>query len=181
MYCRPHGDDLGSDGDLVVSISTVVIPRICKLVEGGVFDAYSDANVKRIIDLSDEVAISLEHGNAKYLVLLKTVLMVFQAAITENASLIEKYKLASSTGPAAAFDPASTPARTRFLNRRMKLLRNMMKWKKYTGERFGIGEGVSRLVDSISDIAQGGWDGGQMFIDEARKVVAPDPPAKLSR
>jgi hypothetical protein len=37
-------------------------------VEGGVFDAYSDANVKRIIDLSDEVAISLEHGNAKYLV-----------------------------------------------------------------------------------------------------------------
>jgi hypothetical protein len=74
----------------------------------------------------------------------------------------------------------------------------MMKWKKYTGERFGIGESVSRLVDSISYIAQGGWDGGQMFIDEvrqfyfqepyvdaitekARKVVAPDPPAKLSR
>jgi hypothetical protein len=49
-------------------VSTAVIPRICKLVEGGVFDAYSDANVKRIIDLSDEVAISLEHGNAKYLV-----------------------------------------------------------------------------------------------------------------
>ncbi|KAJ6585237.1 nineteen complex-related protein 2-domain-containing protein [Mycena capillaripes] len=181
-YSRPHGDELGPDGDLVASmVSTAIIPRICKLVEGGVFDAYSDASVRRIVDLSEEAEASVEPGNAKFLVLLKTVLTVFQAAISENAKLVEKYKLASPAGAVAAFDPASIPARTRYLNRRTKLLRNLIKWRKYTGERFGIGESISRLVDSISDIAHGGWDGGQMFIDQARTIVASVYPVKQSR
>ncbi|KAF7364986.1 GC-rich sequence DNA-binding factor-like protein [Mycena venus] len=181
-YSRPHGEDLGPDGDLVASmISTAVIPRICKLVEGGVFDPYSDASVRRIVDLSEEVDASVEPGNAKLLVLLKTVLVVFQAAIADTTTLVEKYKLAASAGLAAAFDPASIPARTRFLNRRTKLLRNLIRWRKYAGERFGIGESISRLVNSISETAQGGWDGGQMFIDQARTIVASVPPAKQSR
>ncbi|KAJ7244984.1 nineteen complex-related protein 2-domain-containing protein [Mycena haematopus] len=180
-YSRPQGDDLGSDGDLVASmISTAVIPRICKLVEGGVFDAYSEANVRRIVDLSEEVEASVEPGNAKVLLLLKTVLAAFQAAIADSTGLVEKYKLASSAG-VATFDPASIPARTRFLNRRTKLLRNLVKWRKYTGERFGISESISRLVDSISDTARGGWDGGQMFIDQARTIVTSVSPAKQSR
>ncbi|KAJ6508474.1 nineteen complex-related protein 2-domain-containing protein [Mycena sanguinolenta] len=180
-YSRPHGDDLGPDGDLVASmVSTAVIPRICKLVEGGVFDAYSDADVRRIVDLSEEVEASVEPGNAKVLVLLKTVLASFQAAIAETTRLVDKYKLAASAG-AAAFDPASIPARTRFLNRRTKLLRNLIKWRKCAGERFGIDESVSRLVDSISETAQGGWDGGQMFIDQARTIVGSVSPVKHNR
>ncbi|KAF7346601.1 GC-rich sequence DNA-binding factor-like protein [Mycena sanguinolenta] len=163
-YSRPDGDDLGPDGDLVASmVSTAVIPRICKLVEGGVFDAYSDADLRRIVDLSEEVEASVEPGNAKVLVLLKTVLASFQAAIADTTRLVEKYKLASSAG-AAAFDPASIPAPD-----------------AYAGERFGIDESVSRLVDSISETAQGGWDGGQMFIDQARTIVASVSPVKHSR
>ncbi|KAF8171926.1 nineteen complex-related protein 2-domain-containing protein [Mycena galopus ATCC 62051] len=181
-YSRPDGDELGPDGDLVASmISTAVIPRICKLVEGGVLDAYSDAHVRRIVDLSEEVEASVEPGNAKFLVLLKTVLAVFEAAIADSTTLVEKYKLASSAGAAAAFDPASIPARTRFLNRRTKLLRNLIKWRKYTGERFSIDKTISRLVESISDTAQGGWDGGQLFIDQAQTIVKSVSPAKQSR
>jgi GC-rich sequence DNA-binding factor len=104
-------------------------------------------------------------------VLLRAVLTTFQTAIADTEQLVEKYKLATSAGGAAAFDPASIPARTRFLNRRTKLLRNIIKWRKYTGERFGIRESISRLVEgSIADIARGGWDGGQMFIDEVRPL-----------
>lgn len=100
---------------------------------------------------------------------MKSVLTVFQGAITETEKLVEKYKLASSAG-STTFDPASIPARTRFLNRRTKLLQNIIKWRKFTGERFGIGESISRLVETISDIARGGWDGGQMFIDQVREL-----------
>jgi GC-rich sequence DNA-binding factor len=68
-YSRPSGDELGPDGDLVASmVSTAIIPRICKLVEGGAFDAYSDAHVRRIVDLSEEIEASVEPGNAKFLV-----------------------------------------------------------------------------------------------------------------
>ncbi|KAJ7021614.1 nineteen complex-related protein 2-domain-containing protein [Mycena alexandri] len=178
-YSRPTGEELGPDGDLVASmISTAIIPRICKLVDGGVFDVYSDASVRRMVDLSEEVEASVEPGNAKFLILLKTVSTAFQAAITEYAGLVEKCKLASSAGPPPAFDPLSIPARTRFLNRRMKLLRNLVKWRKYAGERLGIGESVTRLVEGISDVARGGWDGGQLFIDQARTTAHP---AKQSR
>ncbi|KAJ7079818.1 nineteen complex-related protein 2-domain-containing protein [Mycena belliarum] len=180
-YSRPAGGDaLGPDGDLVASmISTAVIPRICKLVEGGAFDPYSDADVRRVVDLSEEVEASVEPGNAKFLVLLKSVLTVFRAAMTVHETLVEKYRLASAK--AAAFDPASIPARTRFLNRRTKLLRNLVKWRRYTGERFGIGESISRLADDICDIARDGWDGGQMVIEQTRTIVAPVPPGKLNR
>lgn len=95
---------------------------------------------------------------------------MFRAAISENAKVVENIKLAKPSA-ALAFDPASIPARSRFLNRRTKLLRNLIKWRKYSGERFGIGDTIRRLVDeSISDIARGGWDGGQAFIDQVRHL-----------
>ncbi|KAJ7195498.1 nineteen complex-related protein 2-domain-containing protein [Mycena pura] len=167
-YSRPNGEELGSDGDLVASmISTAIIPRMCKLLEGGVLDVYSDAEVRRIVDLSEEVEASVEPANAKFLVLLKAVLTLFRTAMSENEGLVAKCRSVVPAGGAAVpFDPASIPARTRYLNRRMKLLRNLVKWKKYTGERFGIGETINRLVEGIVDIAEGGWDGGEMVKEQ---------------
>jgi GC-rich sequence DNA-binding factor len=95
------------------------------------------------------------------------VLAVFQGTVTETADLVQKHKSAALASGATAFNPESIPARTRFLNRRTKLLRNLLKWRKYTGERFGITAIMNRLVDGcMTDIARGGWDGGQMFIEE---------------
>lgn len=58
---------LGSDGDLVASmISTSVIPRVCKLIEGGALDVYSEGHIRRIINLAEEVEASIEGENARY-------------------------------------------------------------------------------------------------------------------
>ena len=62
--------DLGPDGDLVSSmVSTTMIPRLCRLIEGGAFDVYSARHVRRMIDLAEEVEASVEDGNAKLQVL----------------------------------------------------------------------------------------------------------------
>jgi GC-rich sequence DNA-binding factor len=80
--------------------------------------------------------------------------------------------LAPSFGPSnpgAPFDPQSIPARRRFLTRRGKLLTNILKWRKYTGERFGLGETVTSLIKGcILPVAERGWDvGGEELL---RKV-----------
>ena len=47
-------------------ISTALIPRLCKLVEGGAFDAYSEQHVRRMVDLAEEVEASVETGKMKF-------------------------------------------------------------------------------------------------------------------
>ncbi|KAF8726431.1 hypothetical protein AX14_004859 [Amanita brunnescens Koide BX004] len=141
--------DLGPDGDLVSSmVSTAVIPRLCKLIDGGALDVYSAKHVRRVIDLAEEVEASVEDGNAKLQILLR-----------------------STARAAPAFDPETIPARRRFLAKHVKLLQNLMTWRKHTGERFGIGALATRLVDScIVDFAQDGWEvGGDEF---ARRVAS---------
>jgi hypothetical protein len=50
-----------------------------------------------------------------------------------------------------------------------KLLANLLAWRKYTGERYGIGELVERLLGRVLlPVAEGGWEvGGENVI---RKV-----------
>ncbi len=65
-YSRPDGEELGSDGDLVSSmITTAIIPRICKILEGGALDVYSEKHVKRMVDFTEEVEASVEPNNVK--------------------------------------------------------------------------------------------------------------------
>lgn len=77
-YSRPRvqgGDDddepeLGPDGDLVSAmISTAIIPRLCKMIESGAFDAYSAKSVRRIVDLAEQVEASVERSNQKFQVI----------------------------------------------------------------------------------------------------------------
>ena len=71
-YCRPgegavEDRELGPDGDLVASmISTAVIPMICKVIEGGALDAYSQKHIVRMVDLAEEIEASLDPGNIKF-------------------------------------------------------------------------------------------------------------------
>jgi GC-rich sequence DNA-binding factor len=72
-YSRPGATDesleereLGSDGDLVSSmITTAIIPRLSKMIEGGALDVYSEKHVRRAIDLVEELEASIEAGNVK--------------------------------------------------------------------------------------------------------------------
>ncbi|CAA7262911.1 unnamed protein product [Cyclocybe aegerita] len=174
-YCRPgegkivEERDLGPDGDLVASmISTAVIPVICKAIEGGSLDVYSQKHIRRMIDLSEEIEASVESGNAKFHMILKSVMTVFQNAISATESSIAKYNSAHQSVP--GFNPDAIPARKRFVNRRVKLLKNLLRWRKYTGERFGLGMLVGTLVENcIMTVAKGGWEvGGE---DVARMVA----------
>ena len=71
-YCRPgegavEDRELGPDGDLVASmVSTAVIPMICKVIEGGALDVYSQKHILRMVDLAEEIEASLDPGNIKF-------------------------------------------------------------------------------------------------------------------
>ncbi|KAF9013201.1 nineteen complex-related protein 2-domain-containing protein [Cyathus striatus] len=167
-YSRPGNSELGADeremgpdGDLVASmISTAVIPRICKIIEAGALDVYSEKHIHRMVDLAEEVEASVEEGNV--------AMNIFTAAVSESEQQLAKHRDARK-GP-LSFNPEAIPARRRFLVRRVKLLKNLLRWRKYTGEKFGIGLLVGRLVeDLVLRAAQDGWDVGGEEI--ARKVA----------
>jgi hypothetical protein len=47
-------------------ISTAVIPMICKVIEGGALDVYSQKHIVRMVDLAEEIEASLDPGNIKF-------------------------------------------------------------------------------------------------------------------
>ncbi|PPQ72250.1 hypothetical protein CVT26_006977, partial [Gymnopilus dilepis] len=164
-YCRPgegivEERSLGPDGDLVASmISTAVIPLVCKILDNGALDVYSTRHVRRMIDLAEEIEASIDPDNNKFQLLLKSVLTAFDKAISENEASITKYT--SSHGTLPGFNPLAIPSRRRFLNRNVKLLKNLLRWRKYGKERFGLGGLVTRLVErSILVVAETGWEAG---------------------
>ncbi|TRM64154.1 nineteen complex-related protein 2-domain-containing protein [Schizophyllum amplum] len=170
-YARPgSGDvearDLGPDGDLVSSmITTAVIPRLAKVLEGGALDVYSEKHVRRVIDLVEEVEASIERGSPKLQVLQKAVLGVFARAVAEAEGLLAPYKAQGGSRP---FDPEAIPARRRYIARQMKLLKNLLRWRRYMQERYGVGALVERLVEGIIlYVAEGGWEvGGADFVEQ---------------
>jgi len=90
---------------------------------------------------------------------------LFQDAISDTEASLAKCK---STHQTPDFNPDSIPARRRFLARRVKLLKNLINWIKYTKEYFGSNL-VGRLVDvCIMEVARSGWEVGGEEI--ARKV-----------
>jgi len=93
---------------------------------------------------------------------LKTVLSVFQNAMNDFMSLQEPF-LAQDNPP---FHPEAIPARKRILARQMKLILNIIRWRKFTKSSLGIDEvAKSFLVDCILPVARSGWDvGGDVCI-----------------
>lgn len=101
--------------------------------------------------------------------LLKSVYTVFDRATLQTEELIARSKDAAPRQP--VFDPEAIPARSRFLARRIKLVQNLMRWRKFTGEMLGAGEMASRLVDGcIRSVAEEGWDvGGEAAMQKVRR------------
>ena len=97
--------------------------------------------------------------------LLKSVFTVFQAAVDATDSTLAPYLALNRP----RFDPEAIPARRRYLTRRYKLLRNMLQWRKYSGERFGLGQLAQNFVSNdMLPVAEGGWEvGGEEYM---RKV-----------
>jgi GC-rich sequence DNA-binding factor len=186
-YSRPPVEDaepeLGPDGDLVSAmISTAIVPRLCAIVEGGAFDPYSVKSLRRMLDIAEQVEASVGKDNLKFQVivllypsalhaynlsqmLLKSVFTVFANEASSAESILAPY-LSLNRPP---FNPESILARQRFLARLTKLVQNIIQWRKYAGERYGIGELATRLVNKcIAPVAESGWDVGGM--ESVRKV-----------
>ncbi|CCL98857.1 uncharacterized protein FIBRA_00863 [Fibroporia radiculosa] len=158
--------EMGPDGDLVSAmISTVIIPRLCKLIEGGCFDPYSTRNVRALMDLVEQIEASVEKDGLKFEMILKSTLSIFQGAVTATDTILGPYLALNNP----RFDPGAIPARRRILARRYKLLRNLLQWRKYTGERFGIGHLAQTLVESsMLPVAESGWEvGGEDYMRKA--------------
>ena len=73
QYSRPVGDDeeeepeLGPDGDLVSAmITTALVPRFCRIIEGGGLDPYSAKDIRRLVDLFEEIEVSVDKQNQKF-------------------------------------------------------------------------------------------------------------------
>lgn len=161
--------EMGPDGDLVSAmISTAVIPRLCKIVDAGGFDPHSSRDLRRLIDLAEQVEAEVERGSLKFGLLLKSVYTALASAVSSSEAVAAPY-FALRRPP--NFDPESIPARRRFLARRYRLLRSLVWWRRYAGDRGGsVVELVGRLVEGVMlPIMESGWDvGGE---DYARKIA----------
>lgn len=97
--------------------------------------------------------------------LLRSVYKIFTDEVEATQSLLIPY-LSLNNPP---FSPDGIPARKRFLTRRIKLVQNLVRWRKYTKDRFNIGELATRLlIRCFVPVAESGWDvGGQECVRKA--------------
>ncbi|KAF8827789.1 hypothetical protein HHX47_DHR4000028 [Lentinula edodes] len=183
-FCRPgnpnmEGRELGPEGDLVSSmVSTAIIPRLSKIIETGALDVYSSSHVRRAVDLSEELQASVsevDQGHLKLQIFYKAVIACFTKAVSENEALLAKFNSAGH-GSASTFNPEAIPARKRYLARQLKLISNLTRWRKSTGELFGVGQLITKVVDGCMDVADSGWDVGG---EEALKKIIPMLPKDL--
>ena len=90
--------------------------------------------------------------------MLKAVLDVYHTHLLELNSSISSLTFPNSVPP-PAFDPASRPAMERYVRRRVKLLQNMLLWKREAPQE--IDKLVMRLVGEVLKPVLGRcWGGG---------------------
>ncbi|KAE9393865.1 hypothetical protein BT96DRAFT_999053 [Gymnopus androsaceus JB14] len=165
----PNDEDgeLGPEGDLV---------SLSKIVEYGALDVYSSSHIRRVVDLAEEFQASVsevDQGTRKLQIFFKAVIMCFTNAVSDTESLTCEIHLDGGSRSASAFDPEAIPARTRFLARQVKLVTNLMRWRRCTGELFGVGQLITRIVDGcMLDVADNGWDvGGEEALKKVSLIV----------
>ena len=173
-YSRPLGSDpdamdddmepeLGPDGDLVSAMISTFIPRLCNILKNGAFDCYSAKHIRILVDFAEQVEAS--SSQEKFEMFLQAVYSKFRESIDGAISAVKPYLEA---GGSAKFNPDSVPARRRLLTRRYKLLSNLVRWRKHTGEKFGAGEMMTRLiVECELPVARTGWEvGGEEIVQK---------------
>ncbi|KAI6168777.1 hypothetical protein EDD17DRAFT_1750374 [Pisolithus thermaeus] len=70
-------------------VSTAVVPHFCKLLDSRGFDPYSVRDVKRIIDVPEQVEVSI--CSHKILMILKSMHSVFENATAAAETLLSPF------------------------------------------------------------------------------------------
>ncbi|KAK8849483.1 hypothetical protein IAR55_004817 [Kwoniella newhampshirensis] len=150
---------LGPDGDLVASMtSSAVVPLLTKALEAGAYDPYSSKQTRRAMDLADVVADLMGKDSRKYTALLKAILLVYHTYLLELSTSISAVTTPDSRPP-PAFNPESRPAMERYIRRRIKLLINILLWRREAPQE--VRELVIRLVGEVlRPILSRCWEGG---------------------
>ncbi|KAI6129788.1 hypothetical protein EDD16DRAFT_1701228 [Pisolithus croceorrhizus] len=121
----PGGDQVSA------MISTAVFPPFRKSLESGDFDPYPGRDVKRVIDAAKQVEAPIDSDHRKLLMILKSAHGVFENAAIAAESLLSPFLRFNRP----QFDPEGIAARIQLLTRASKLVRVMLCWRKYTGDR----------------------------------------------
>jgi GC-rich sequence DNA-binding factor len=97
---------------------------------------------------------------------LKSVYSVFERSVSASESLMAPFVALNRP----VFDPDAIAARQRLLRHAAKFLDTLIRWRKYTGEKLGIGDLCIRHMNNIVlPIAESGWEVGGEEI--ARQVI----------
>jgi GC-rich sequence DNA-binding factor len=97
---------------------------------------------------------------------LKSVYSVFERSVSASESLVAPFVALNRP----IFDPDAIAARQRLLRRASKFLDTLIQWRKYAGEKLGIGDLCIRYMNNIVlPIAESGWEVGGEEI--AREVI----------
>lgn len=101
--------------------------------------------------------------------LLKSIHIAFSGATSNAEDLLSPF-LELNASP---FDPQAAPTRERLLSRTTKLVENMLRWRKYTGDRHDIDKMCVRLLnDWILPVAESGWEvGGERKVSQVTNSV----------
>lgn len=47
-------------------ITTALVPRLCRIIENGGLDPYSATDIRRLVDLMEEIEVSVDRQNPKF-------------------------------------------------------------------------------------------------------------------
>ena len=150
---------LGPDGDLVVEMTQkTVLPILIKSFENGAYDPYSTPQTRRAIDLAEVIHSLCGENSRKYADLLRAIMAVFGEEIARQTEQVASCLHAEAIPP-PGFEPTTRTALGRYVRRRLKLVRNLLMWKREAGRE--VGEMVSRIVGEVlRPVLQRHWEGG---------------------
>ncbi len=187
-----HAEFLGPDGELANSmVTTAVIPRLSQNFSNGGFDPYSSRHMRRLVDLIEQIEVCVEKTDRKFIVsvrtsdvtvgvsdiafvqaLLKSINNPFCEAINATHKLLGAALQAG--GAIVGFDPQSISARRRFMVRQLKLLINLIAWRRLASDvpELEVDDIVKRLINEImTPVANTGWEvGGEELLQKVNII-----------
>ncbi|KAL4080710.1 GCFC-domain-containing protein [Scleroderma citrinum] len=174
-----ENSELPPEDDLVSAmISTTVVPHICKVLGAGGLDPYSATHLEQLIYKCEELEAFIGVDHHKYLMVLKTVYTAFENAVVAAETLSSPFVRFNSP----EFDPDGIATRRRLLTRASKLLNMMLGWRKYAGDKLGMGQLCVRFINNyVLPIARSGWEvGGEEKVRQMKAALPQELAASVN-
>jgi len=166
-------------------VSSVVIPRLIKLVETS-YDPLSFKQTEAGIKLVDEISYCVEKTSPKFEQLIESFLSKLRLEIFNCQTLLLSQDLIDNNQLKVPsfiqFDPENFRARNRFLETRFKFLKICLKWRRFMKslriQTITLDDNDSGVQDPEKEVEvvllEGGGNGGGESFDEliSRELIA---------